>query len=386
MTYCFFSAQYLPTSGGVERYTNNLARELVRRGEKAIVVTSALPGLPEHETDDCGIEIYRVPSFLLMGGRFPVVKPGEKARVLLRQAISKADCGIVQTRFYPLSLFAAQTAKKMRLPFVVVEHGAAHLNMGTPFLNWCGECYEHLVTHQLRRIVPAFYAVSHAGCEWLKHFKITGKGVLYNFISLEALGQETKEGIATFREERAIPVGRPLVAFTGRLVPEKGITQLAEAVLSMQGKNVAPLLAVAGDGPLLKPLQTQGSCVFALGALPQQEVFRLLRQADIFCLPSESEGMSTSVLEAAACGCYVITTDRGGSKELISSSEYGMILNDNRPETIKSALEEALENPKLRKEAAVAAQQRVLYEFSCPATCDALQAIPWKELSAAKDR
>ena len=44
MTICFFSAQYLPTPGGVERYTWNLALRCVRSGGRAIVVTSALPG------------------------------------------------------------------------------------------------------------------------------------------------------------------------------------------------------------------------------------------------------------------------------------------------------------------------------------------------------
>ncbi|MDY2695460.1 glycosyltransferase, partial [Gemmiger sp.] len=74
MTICFFSAQYLPTPGGVERYTWNLARRFTAAGHRALVVTAALPGLPARETDEYGIEIYRLPSFPVMGGRFPVLK------------------------------------------------------------------------------------------------------------------------------------------------------------------------------------------------------------------------------------------------------------------------------------------------------------------------
>ena len=48
MTFCFFTAQYLPTPGGVERYTWNLARRCVADGHRALIVTSALPGLPVH--------------------------------------------------------------------------------------------------------------------------------------------------------------------------------------------------------------------------------------------------------------------------------------------------------------------------------------------------
>ena len=69
MTICYFSAQYLPTVGGVERYTWNLARRTVAAGHRAIVVTSALPNLPEHEIDGDGIEIYRLPVWPVMNGR-----------------------------------------------------------------------------------------------------------------------------------------------------------------------------------------------------------------------------------------------------------------------------------------------------------------------------
>lgn len=75
MTILFFSAQYLPTVGGVERYTWNLALRTVRAGHRAVVVTSALPGLPDRETDLDGIEIIRLPVWPVMKGRFPVVRP-----------------------------------------------------------------------------------------------------------------------------------------------------------------------------------------------------------------------------------------------------------------------------------------------------------------------
>ena len=55
MVICFFSTQYLPTPGGVERYTWNLARRCVAAGHRALVVTASLPGLPARERDADGI-------------------------------------------------------------------------------------------------------------------------------------------------------------------------------------------------------------------------------------------------------------------------------------------------------------------------------------------
>ena len=118
MTICFFSAQYLPTVGGVERYTYNLAKRVIRRGHRAVVVTSALAGLPARETDPDGIEILRLPAFGLMGGRFPVVRPCAEFRHLsktLWQEI-RPDFVVANNLFYTLSLYAAFAAKKRKVP------------------------------------------------------------------------------------------------------------------------------------------------------------------------------------------------------------------------------------------------------------------------------
>ena len=113
MTICYFSAQYLPTVGGVERYTWNLARRTVAAGHRAIVVTSALPNLPDHEIDGDGIEIYRLPVWPVMNGRFPVIKPGARFHALTAQIwAQKPDFCVVQTRMYTQSVWAARAAKR----------------------------------------------------------------------------------------------------------------------------------------------------------------------------------------------------------------------------------------------------------------------------------
>ena len=58
------------------------------------------------------------------------------------------------------------------------------------------------------------------------------------------------------------------------------------------------------------------------------------------------------MLEAAACRCFVITTENGGSKELISGSRYGKLIPDNRRETVEKALMENLDNREYRERAA----------------------------------
>ena len=50
--YCIFAAQYFPHLGGVERYTYHLAKELIRRGDRVVIVTSNVQRLPSYEKMD----------------------------------------------------------------------------------------------------------------------------------------------------------------------------------------------------------------------------------------------------------------------------------------------------------------------------------------------
>ncbi|WP_312102997.1 glycosyltransferase family 4 protein [Pygmaiobacter massiliensis] len=383
MNYCFFSAQYLPTFGGIERFTHNIAKELIERGDVAVVVTSALPNIAAHEVDENGIEIYRVPSILALKGRLPIALPGKKFRKAARAALAKADRVVIQTRFYPLSFLAASACRKAQKPYIIVEHGAGHLSLGGGLIDWCVQSYEHFFCWLLKRKTPAFYTVSEAGGEWLRHFGIQSSGVLYNFIDPVSIEDQTRGRTANaIRVQYNLPQDRPLVLFTGRLVEEKGILSLVEAIKALQNEPIPPVLAIAGAGPLEATLRAEPNCIRVLGTLPQSEVFALLKTAEVFCLPSKSEGMSTSVLEAAACGCYVVTTAVGGSKELISGPIYGTILRDDAPQTIAQALKQILDDEGVRKSAAQAAQQKVNVRFTKAATCTALQNIPWGQFSA----
>ena len=86
----------------------------------------------------------------------------------------------------------------------------------------------------------------------------------------------------------------------GRIVPEKGVRQLAEASRILSG---GIFIAMAGTGPYLQELRhLERNDVFRLlGRLSRQDTAALLAQSDVMCLPSRSEGFATTLLEAAAC-------------------------------------------------------------------------------------
>ena len=119
-----------------------------------------------------------------------------------------------------------------------------------------------------------------------------------------------------FRGELGLGESTLLVSSIGRLVPEKGVTCISRPACALRDADVRFVLA--GDGPLRAEVEGCGCPnVTYVGRLSEGDVSALLRSSDAFCLPSRSEGFSTSLLECAACAAVPIVTHVGGVDELI---------------------------------------------------------------------
>lgn len=358
MVICFFSTQYLPTPGGVERYTWNLARRCVAAGHRALVVTASLPGLPARERDDDGIEIYRLPSWPVMGGRFPVLKPFADADDLWAQGI---DFAVIQTRMYTQSVWAARQCKRRGIPALVIDHSTGYMLHGG-LAGALGKAYEHAACGSIRRCGFPFYGVSGDVCRWLKTFGIQAAGRLPNAVDpaeLERLAHA--DNAVDWRRRLNVPADGRLVAFVGRLIPEKGALRLAQAVQGIPGCT----LAVAGTGPEEAALAALGGGIHALGALPHEQIVQLLTQSDAYCLPTEyAEGFPTTLLEAAACRCPIVTTRTAGTDELLPGDDYAVFLANAAPETIRAGLETLLADPAAARTRAENARQNLCSHFT----------------------
>ena len=362
MVICFFSTQYLPTPGGVERYTWNLARRCVAAGHRALVVTASLPGLPARETDPDGIEIFRLPSYPVMGGRFPVLYPFVDAGDLWAQDI---DFAVIQTRMYPQSVWAARQCKRRGIPALVIDHSTGYMMHGG-LAGALGKAYEHAACGCIRRCGFPFYGVSGDVCRWLQTFGITAAGRLPNAVDPDELDKLARaENAVDWRTKLNVPAGGKLIAFVGRLIPEKGAARLAEAVRQLNANGTPCALFIAGTGPEEAALRALGAPVYALGALPHPQIVQLFTQADCYCLPTEyAEGFPTTLLEAAACRCPILTTHTAGTGELLPDAGYAAYLETADPAAIAAALQAVLADPDAARTRADAAYQRLCAHFT----------------------
>ena len=172
-TFCIFSANYLPNIGGVEKYTKHLAEELVRQGDKAIVVTNNVFDLEDREQTPEGVEIVRLPCFKTLGGRYPLPFRNALHRALTADLRDAAvDFVVINTRFYPHSLNGVRLAESIGIRPVVIDHGSAHLTMGNKIVDVGVSVAEHMMTSLMKRHDVDYYGVSKASVKWLEHFGI----------------------------------------------------------------------------------------------------------------------------------------------------------------------------------------------------------------------
>ncbi|MGI6523839.1 MAG: glycosyltransferase family 4 protein [Bdellovibrionota bacterium] len=342
---CISTVHYPPYTGGVGKYSQSIASELTKMGHHITVVTTNCDNYSLDEKDK-DISFYRLKSLMLIHGRFPIPYPCAKSFLLIKQIKdARFDSMVINCRFYLQSLLMAYLAYKNNIKCLVIEHGSAHLTFNNRLLDLATNLYEHCITSLLKRYCKNFCAVSAGGKRWLNHFAITGQGVLPNCVDSHAIEDILTKRKRNFRDEFHLPKEAIVISFIGRLFKFKGILQLLAAFQKLSEENKNIFLFIAGDGVLYPTIKAKANKnIIVLGSLSFEECIILQHQTDIFCLPSDSEGFASVLLEAAICESYVVCTKACNVEDLILDDTYGIVLNDNTQESIYAGLKKAINN------------------------------------------
>jgi glycosyltransferase involved in cell wall biosynthesis len=160
---------------------------------------------------------------------------------------------------------------------------------------------------------------------------------------------------------RVSPNGKCLI-FIGRLSEEKNPFGLLQAIRGLDVK-----LVIIGDGTQRLSLEEKAKkdnlCVQFLGNQPHLKLPHYLQAADIFILPSPSEGHPKALLEAMSCGLPVIGTDVPGIRELIRHRETGYLCGIS-PTEIRKAILNLLGDKALQTKMGENARKFIVDNFS----------------------
>ncbi|MEP7351659.1 MAG: glycosyltransferase family 4 protein [Acidobacteriota bacterium] len=165
-----------------------------------------------------------------------------------------------------------------------------------------------------------------------------------------------------------LPECSVVIGSTAMLRPEKGVADLVEAFASVAALDSKVGLLLVGSGPLYEPIKARINelglskrCHMAGGVT---DVRPWLRRMDIFVLPSLSEALSNSLLEAMATGCTAMATEVGGNPELVREGETGLLFEPGNAKQLGVKLHSLIENDELRKRLAASGQTFVRQKFS----------------------
>jgi glycosyltransferase involved in cell wall biosynthesis len=354
---------YSPYRGGIESVVEQLCRGLVERGEQATAVVCN-DGPTTVEDTLHGVRVIRLGTRLLLNSQPFTLRLTSALRALRFDLLHFHTPNPVGA----LAILAARTAQ----PIVATHHsdivrqrilgGAA---MGVQAL--------------LYRKAAAIVAATPKHIEHSRVLRRFGDKCRVIHFAIDA----SPYANADDSWDEALPVhwqADPLVLFVGRLVYYKGLNVLLDALASIQGAR----LAIVGEGPLEGQLQAQTRAlglndrVAFLGGVTESRLRTLYKRCRFLVLPSvaPSEAFGMVQLESMAAGRPVISTAlKSGVPYVNQHGITGLIVPPSDSAALGAAMKLLLGDPYYAARLGLAAQERVLREFSVQGVVDAHLAL-----------
>lgn len=337
--------------GGLERVILDLLRELDRSRFRPLL-SSLYPPVPEMAQRIAALD---VPFFPLDKG--DGVNPrlvGQLARIMREQRVDLVNAHDIGATFY-----AAPAARWAGVRRVIHT--------------------DHSQILGIRRRLWAFGAVLRYGVtlattvsDDLRNFLVEKIGMrpdrvmtLPNGIDLAACAP--KKDRETVRRELGFAPGDRLIGAIGRLVEQKGMAYLIQALRAVRAAFPSARVLVIGDGPLREELKAEaerlelGEAVTLAGI--REDIPDLLGAMDVFALPSLWEGQPLVLIEAMAARTPIVSSDVGGCAEILKYGRFGLLVPPGDPGALAGALRTVLSEPepaRRRAEAALAHAQAEL--------------------------
>jgi glycosyltransferase involved in cell wall biosynthesis len=360
--------------GGLARHVNELARALAAAGHQVDVLTAHHPGAPPCERIDMGPGQVRV----MRAGPSPinpldfVTDIHQLNFALLERLLAEggADYDLLHAHDW-LVAFAARTLRQgWSRPLVATIHATeAGRNQGIAnALQGYIHSVEWLLSYDAWRVICCSRAMADEVIGGLRT-PADKVRVVPNGVDPERLRcTDSAAELAAFRDRWAAP-GERIVLFVGRLVREKGVEVLIDAMPEVLSHHPEAKFVVAGrgwHGHLRERAQGKGlghKIVFS-GFLPEPDLPRLYAVAEVAAFPSLYEPFGIVALEAMAAGVPVVTSDVGGFREVVRHEATGVHTWANNPHSLAWGIKRILSDPELAARLRRAGRREVQERFA----------------------
>lgn len=183
------------------------------------------------------------------------------------------------------------------------------------------------------------------------------------------------------------PQGTVIITFVARLLVDKGIREFIEASRILHDNGTEAIFWIVGDIDEGNQKSITRQEIASWKQLPnvrffgfQENIADLYKESNIACLPSYREGLPKSLVEAAACGRAVVTTDVPGCRDAIEANKTGLLVPINNAGALAEAFEYLVENPDVRKSMGAAGRVLAEKDFAIEKIVSDHMKIYWKLL------
>ena len=174
------------------------------------------------------------------------------------------------------------------------------------------------------------------------------------------------------------PPGPPLVVLPARLLSYKGVVEFVEAARLLKQRGTHARFVLAGEGDPGNPASIPAEQLDQWDREGFVELFgwhddmgKVFAQSHIVCLPSHGgEGVPRSLLEAAACGKPIVTTDVPGCRDVVHDGVNGLLVPPRQVAPLADALDRLIRDGELQHSLGARGRERALAEFSVEIVAD----------------
>ncbi|MEY3787270.1 MAG: hypothetical protein RIQ94_224 [Pseudomonadota bacterium] len=171
-------------------------------------------------------------------------------------------------------------------------------------------------------------------------------------------------------KKSSIPQPNLNVVFAARLLWDKGLAELIEAIKLLNSQGIIATYLIAGETDRGNPASVPNEILTEWRNIPNvillghvAEMTEILVDAILMVLPSFREGLPRSLIEAAAAGLPIVTTDVPGCREVVDHGVTGFLVPVRDSVALAEALAKLLKDPILAYNMGLAGRAKVLAEF-----------------------
>jgi glycosyltransferase involved in cell wall biosynthesis len=297
------------------------------------------------------------------------IAPADFASILkLREYLASAKPGIVHTHTDKGGGVGRIAARLAGVPCVIhTVHGYAFDEGQSSIKNWAYS----LIERELSRHTDIVLSQSIEDVETAKHLRIRaragypiwiGNGVDTSLFDRSRFGVEAQAGLRS-----RLRIGQePVITIVARLTFEKGYRELVEALAACTELQWTALFVGREDrdGAAIQRLIQQHGISDRVRLIgDSDEIPLLLSISDLFVLPSYTEGVPRTVIEAQCMALPAVVTDVRGCREVVVHRETGLVVEPKDSVSLASAMRAAIQDPVMRMQygAKAAARARKLF-------------------------